>query len=29
LALWELTKLADGLETKDRRPTNRPLRGRN
>ena len=29
LALWELTKLADGLETKDRQPTNRPLRGQN
>jgi transcriptional regulator with XRE-family HTH domain len=26
LAHWELAKLADKLETKDRRPTNKPLR---
>jgi len=24
-SLWELAKLADDLETKDRQPTNRPL----
>jgi transcriptional regulator with XRE-family HTH domain len=28
LAHWELAKLADKLETKDRRPTNKPLRRR-
>lgn len=26
LKLWELTKLADELETEDRKPTNKPLR---
>ena len=26
-SLWELAKLADGLETKDRQPTNQPLSG--
>jgi len=28
LALWELAKLADELETEDRKPINKPLRRR-
>lgn len=28
LSLWELAKLADELETADRRPTNEPLKSR-